>query len=292
MNYKLLLLAGILVVWGCTNTKDKSDGYGNFEAVTVIVSSEAAGRVIELNVEKGQKIEKGYLSAIIDTGQLALKIKQIEAQQAAVSVRRKSVQAQVQVLEEQKKNLEVNKNRIQAMLTDGAATQKQLDDITGQADVFVKQMEATKTQFSSISSEIEVLETQKTATLDLIQRSRIISPVTGTVLETYVEQGEITAPGKPVFKIANLDELILKVYVSGAQLPGFKIGQTINVLIDKSATENQSLSGTITWISPEAEFTPKIIQTKEERVKLVYAVKVKVKNDGRLKIGMPGEIKL
>jgi HlyD family secretion protein len=219
-----------------------------------------------------------------------LKLQQIDAQKEAVEAKRESIRAQVSVFEEQKKNLQINKKRIADMLEDGAATQKQLDDISGQISVIEKQIESTQTQFNSINKELQVLETQQEATLDLMNRCKVISPAGGTILETYIEQGELAAAGKPLFKMANLEELTLKVYVSGAQLPNIKIGQEVDVLVDKNEEENQSFTGKISWISSEAEFTPKIIQTKEERVKLVYAVKVAVKNDGTLKIGMPGEI--
>lgn len=280
------------LLFSCNNKDEKSDAFGNFESVPVIVSSESQGKILQLNVEKGQKIEAGFVAAVIDTVQLQLKLQQIDAQIAAVNSKKQSIQAQILVFEEQKKNLKTNENRISAMLKDGAATQKQLDDITGQTAVIDKQIASTKTQFTSVNKETEVLETQLLSIHDLLERCYVKSPASGTILETYAEQGELTAPGKPLFKMANLDELTLKVYVSGAQLPNVKIGQQVNVLIDKSETENQTLEGKVTWISSEAEFTPKIIQTKEERVKLVYAVKVAVKNDGTLKIGMPGEIKL
>ena len=274
----------------CNNTDEKSDAFGNFEADPVIVSTEVSGKILQLNVEKGQKIEAGFVAAIIDTVQTSLKIKQIDAQKASVIAKRQTIQSQIAVFEEQIKNLQTNEKRLAQMVKDQAATQKQLDDITGQISVIVKQIESTKTQFTSVNKELEVLDTQMEATLDLLGRSTIQSPVNGTIMETYAKQGELATPGKALFKIANLDELTLKVYVSGAQLPNVKIGQQVNVFIDKSETENQILSGTVTWISSEAEFTPKIIQTREERVKMVYAVKVAVKNDGTLKIGMPGEV--
>ncbi|WP_372947852.1 HlyD family secretion protein [Mariniphaga sp.] len=290
MKYKAIFFILALSLFGCSNQNDKSDAYGNFEAETVIVSSEASGKILQLNVEKGQKIDAGSVTALIDTVQVYLKLQQIEAQKTAVEAKRKSVNAQVAVFEEQKKNLQTNEIRVKQMLADGAATQKQLDDITGQISVINRQIESTKTQFTAITTELQVLETQMESTLDLLNRCKVISPANGTILETYIEQGELAAPGKPLFKMANLGELTLKVYVSGAQLPGIKIGQEVKVLVDKNDTENQSFTGKITWISSEAEFTPKIIQTKEERVKLVYAVKVAVKNDGTLKIGMPGEV--
>lgn len=284
----LIILAAVL--FGCNNNNNKSDAYGNFEADPVIVSSEVSGQILKLNIEKGQTINAGFVTAVIDTAQTALKIKQIDAQKKAVITKRQTIQSQIAVYKEQIKTLQINKTRIVKMLKDGASTQKQLDDISGNIEVIEKQIASTKTQFAAINSEIEVLEAQKATTLDLLHRCTVTSPASGTILETYVEQGELAIPGKPLFKIADLDELSLKVYVSGAQLPKVKIGQEVNVAIDKSETENQTLKGTITWISSEAEFTPKIIQTKEERVKLVYAVKVSVKNNGTLKIGMPGEI--
>jgi HlyD family secretion protein len=290
MKYKTIIFFLALSIFGCSNQNDKSDAYGNFEAETVIVSAETSGKILQFNVEKGQKIEAGTMAALIDTIQVYLKLQQIDAQKEAVEAKRESIRAQVAVFEEQKKNLQINKKRIADMLEDGAATQKQLDDISGQISVIEKQIESTQTQFNSINKELQVLETQQEETLDLMNRCKVISPAGGTILETYIEQGELAAAGKPLFKMANLEELTLKVYVSGAQLPNIKIGQEVDVLVDKNEEENQSFTGKISWISSEAEFTPKIIQTKEERVKLVYAVKVAVKNDGTLKIGMPGEI--
>jgi HlyD family secretion protein len=290
MKYKTIIFFLALSIFGCSNQNDKSDAYGNFEAETVIVSAETSGKILQFNVEKGQKIEAGTMAALIDTIQVYLKLQQIDAQKEAVEAKRESIRAQVAVFEEQKKNLQINKKRIADMLEDGAATQKQLDDISGQISVIEKQIESTQTQFNSINKELHVMETQQEATLDLMNRCKVISPAGGTILETYIEQGELAAAGKPLFKMANLEELTLKVYVSGAQLPNIKIGQEVDVLVDKNEEENQSFTGKISWISSEAEFTPKIIQTKEERVKLVYAVKVAVKNDGTLKIGMPGEI--
>ena len=290
MKQILIMVVLSLLLFSCGNTEEKSDAFGNFEADPVIISSESAGRVIELNIDKGQTIEKGTKAALIDTVQISLKLKQIDAQKTAVVARRQSIQSQVSVFEEQIKNLRTNEERIRRMVKDGAATQKQLDDITGQISVLERQIENTRTQYISVNKELEVLDAQQDATKDLLNRCVIVAPLTGTILETYVEQGEMASPGKPLFKIADLENLTLKVYVSGAQLPKVKIGQKVDVLIDKSTTENQTLKGRVNWISSEAEFTPKIIQTKEERVKLVYAVKVLVKNDGTLKIGMPGEI--
>jgi HlyD family secretion protein len=281
----------IIIALACSNDNGGSDAFGNFEAETVIISAESSGKIILLNVEEGKKVDEGSVAAVIDSVQLHLKLEQIEAQKQAVNSGKNSILAQIEILEEQKKNLLKDKRRIEDMLKDRAATQKQMDDITGQIAVTDKQIAHTRTQIISVNKELGVLETQRKATEDLLNRCTVESPVGGTVLETYAEQGELAAPGKPIYKMANLDEMILKVYISGAQLPAIKIGQTVDVIVDKSAKENQTFKGKVAWISSEAEFTPKIIQTKEERVKLVYAVKIRVKNDGTLKIGMPGEIK-
>jgi HlyD family secretion protein len=281
----------IILVTSCSTNDERSDAFGNFEAETVIVSSESSGKIIRINVEKGQKIDRGFVAAVTDTVQLHLKLEQIKAQKEAVNSNKQSIRAQIDILEEQKKNMVVDKKRVEDMVKDGAATQKKLDDINGQIAVIEKQIAHTKTQIISVNKELNVLETQQQATEDMLDRCTIVSPANGTVIETYIEQGELASPGKAVFKIADLDEMILKVYVTGAQLPDIRIGQKVKVIVDKNAKENQSFEGKITWISSEAEFTPKIIQTKEERVKLVYAIKVKVQNDGTLKIGMPGEIR-
>lgn len=291
MKYKTLLVILSTFLFACNSNIEQSDAYGNFEAETVIVSAESSGKILELNVEKGQKIEVGFVAAIIDTIQIQLQLLQIDAQKAAVDSRRSSIRSQIEVLNEQKANLQINEKRTNNMLKDGASTQKQLDDIQGNLSILDKQIASIKTQFISISKELDVLDAQSLLLADRLDRCMVKSPVSGTILETYAERGELTAAGKSLFKIADLSELELKVYVSGAQLPNLKLGQDVEVLIDRSESENQSYTGKVIWISSEAEFTPKIIQTKEERVKLVYGVKVRVKNDGVLKIGMPGEIR-
>jgi len=291
MKKSIISILVTFLFFACGNNEEKSDAFGNFEADPVIVSAESSGKILELNIEKGQQIEQGAMAAVIDTMQVSLKLKQIEAQKAAVTANRQSIRTQIEVFEEQIKNLRINQKRVENMLKDGAATQKQLDDINGQISVLERQIENTQTKYTAVNKELEVLDAQQAASRDMLERCIVTAPSGGTILETYVERGELAAPGKPLFKLANLDVLTLKVYVSGAQLPKVKIGEEVNVLIDETKTENQELKGRITWISPEAEFTPKIIQTKEERVKLVYAVKVAVQNDGTLKIGMPGEIR-
>ncbi|MDP4205827.1 MAG: HlyD family efflux transporter periplasmic adaptor subunit, partial [Bacteroidota bacterium] len=209
----------------------------------------------------------------------------------ATASKRSGFKAQMAVYQEQKKTAKTNFDRFSRMYAEGASTRKQVDDLEGQLMVIDRQMETVKTQFTSLDKEIEVVNTQLAQLNDLQNRSAVKSPISGIVLERYHRAGEMVNPGAALFKLGDLSYLTLRVYVSGAQLSHVNLNQKVKVLIDQDAKSNQTLEGIVTWISPEAEFTPKIIQTKEERVKQVYAVKVKVRNDGRLKIGMPGEIK-
>ena len=287
-NYILIILA--VVLSACSSNEDRSDAYGNFEVDDVIISAEANGKLMMLNIQEGQRLNNGKLVAAIDTTDLVLKRKQLKAQKTASASKLTNINSQIDVQEQQKSNLTVDKNRVEKMLKDGAATQKQLDDINGNLDLIDKQISSIKTQKSAILAELDAIDAQVDQVNASIEKCQIINPITGVVLDKYAEPGEITAFGKPIYKIANTDEMYLRVYVSGAQLPNIKLGQEVQVLIDKDTETDQSLTGQVSWISETAEFTPKIIQTKEERVNLVYAVKIRVSNDGRLKIGMPGEV--
>ncbi|HKJ42630.1 MAG TPA: efflux RND transporter periplasmic adaptor subunit [Sunxiuqinia sp.] len=290
MKLQYVFAMALVVLMSCNGNDDKSDAYGNFETDETIVSSEVPGKLINFSTDLGIHVKKGELLALVDTTQLSLQIKQLDAQEKATATKKVNVRAQVDVLKEQIKTLKINQDRIHKMFTDKAATQQQVDDVDGKMDVMKKQLQSMKTQFVSINSQLDVLDAQVKVAQDKLDKCFVSSPVDGIVLEKYMELGELAAPGKAIVKIGDLSELDLRVYVSGAQLPNIKLGQEVQVLIDKDKKTDQSLSGVIDWISSEAEFTPKIIQTKEERVKLVYAVKVKVNNDGRLKIGMPGEV--
>lgn len=288
---KLQIIALVLLALGaCKSGEKKSDAFGNFEAVETIVSSETAGKLLSMEVKQGDQLEPGGLIAQIDTTEIILKKLQTEAQLVTSETKKQNVTAQINVLKEQKKNAQTTQQRIAKMFADKAATQQQMDDISGQMNVIDKQIDATNTQFQMIGSEMDVIKRQLDLLSEQSVKCRIVSPIKGTVLETYLETGELATPGKPVLKMADLSNLELKVYVSGAQLSIVKLGGDVKVLIDSGNKEMQTLSGKITWISSESEFTPKIIQTKEERVKLMYAVKVLVPNDGSLKIGMPGEV--
>ena len=289
-NLLIILSVSILIISGCSNDKQKSDAYGNFEAVETIVSSESSGKLYELNVEEGQLIEANKIVGYIDTSQLYLKKLQLAQQKNTTRTKFKNVSAQISVLQEQKRVAVREKERVERLINDNAATGKQLDDINGSIDVINKQISSIDIQNSTTNEELKGYDVQIQQVVDQLEKSNITNPVKGTVIMKFAEQGEIVNFGKPLYKIADISIMELRVYVSGAQLPEIKLGQKVKVLIDDGKSGYKSLEGEISWISSKAEFTPKIIQTKEERVNLVYAVKVKVANDGTLKIGMPGEI--
>jgi HlyD family secretion protein len=287
-NRSLVIIAAILL-GSCKNNTDRADAFGNFEATEVMVSAETSGRIQQFTVVEGSEIDKDAGIALIDTTLFHLQKGEIEAAMKSVGTRISSINAQNDILNQQIENLKVNINRFEKMLKDDAATQKQFDDLTGQVAVLQKQIAANNTQKASVAAELSVYESKKATINEQIKRSSVKSPLKGTIIEKYSEAGEITAAGKPLVKIADLSVIKLKVYVSGAQLGSIKTGQQCTVRIDKGEKEFSSFSGTISYISGKAEFTPKIIQTKEERVTLVYAVNIDVKNDGTLKSGMPGE---
>ena len=280
-----------LVGLSACGKRDKlSDAYGNFEAVQVTISAESAGRIQYIKVEEGLEPDSGVVVALIDTTDLYLKKLQLQTQKSAVAVKKSSVVSQIDVQQQQKANLLVEKNRVTRLIADKAATQKQLDDINGAIDLIDKQVLSIQTQNAGIAEEMDVIDRQIAQVNESLYKCYIRNPVKGTVLCKYAEAGEIAAPGRALYKIADLSMMELKVYISGTQLPGVKLGQQVEVLIDADKKSNRKLSGIVSWISPKAEFTPKIIQTKEERVNLVYGVKIRVVNDGSLKIAMPAEV--
>lgn len=291
-----LLLLPLLGMSSCQPETNNADAYGNFEVRELLVFAEANGKILTLNAEEGQTLEAGQLVALIDTLPLHLQKLQLLASIQTVSVKTQDARPQIQVLEEQRANLLREKKRVEALLADKAATPKQLDDINGQIEVVDKQIAATRSQTQTLNrgilGEIGPIREKIKAIDDQISRCYVYNPIAGTVLLKLAEPSEMTAAGKPLYKIADLREMELRAYISGAQLPEIKIGQEVEVRIDQGEENFRSLSGKVSWIASEAEFTPKTIQTKEERVNLVYAIKIKVPNDGSLKIGMPGEVML
>lgn len=284
----------VAVMYSCNNQNNQFDAAGSFESVETIVSTEASGTIMQFNVQEGQTLQPGQMIGYVDSTQLYLKKKQLEAQIKAVLSGRPDVEKQVAALQEQVKNAEKEKQRFTNLLAGGAGTQKQVDDISSQIEVLKKQIEAQQSALNissgSISEQTSPLQVQIDQVNDQIKRCRIVNPIHGTVLTKYAQDHEVTMPGKALYKIAETDTLILRAYITGSQLSQIKLGQKVKVMVDKGAKQFGEHSGTIFWISDRSEFTPKTIPTKEERADLVYAIKVRVVNDGFLKIGMYAEV--
>ncbi len=291
-RFILGLFFGLVLLSSCITDKNKPDAYGSFEATEVTVSSLANGRILLFNLEEGQVLDSGQMVGFVDSTDLYLKKLQTIEQKNATGSRQNDLEAQIAVQEQNRENILVEKRRVEKLLQDGAATQKQMDDINASLNMIEKQISSIKIQNKGIEDQIASIGQQIAQITESIRNSRIINPIKGTVLTKYVEKDEVTSYGKPLYKIADLREMLLRVYITGAQLPHVKIGEKVEVRYDNDETSFSRTSGIISWISQTAEFTPKTIQTKEERVNLVYAVKVRVPNDGSLKIGMPGEIVL
>lgn len=286
---KLLIAIAVLGSLVSCGKDEKADGYGNFEATEITVSAEANGKIEFLDLEEGVILEKNQLVGLIDTTQLYLNKQQAIASLKTIGSRSGNVLSQIAVLNEEMKTAQTEKERIQNMFSENAATQRQVDQALGKVNVINQQIKSVGTQNAPIVNEVKSIEVQIEKIEDQIQKSKIISPLKGTVLSKYAEPGEISAFGKPLFKIADISEMTLRVYIGEPQLPQVHIGQKVTVKIDVE-DGMKDYEGMVSWISSSAEFTPKVIQTKEERVNLVYAVKIIVQNDSGLKIGMPAEM--
>lgn len=279
----------IVALMSCNGNGDKADGYGNFEATETTISAEANGKILSFDIEEGKTLKEHAIVGVIDTVQLSLKRDQLLAAKTTIFSKSQNVLSQREVLKEKLNVAQTDQVRVNNLIRENAATQKQLDDINGQIDILKQQIKSVETQNAPIVNEVKSIEIQILQIEDQIKKSIIKNPVKGTVLTKYSEPNEITSFGKPLYKVADLDEMTLRVYISENQLTSVKLGQKVTAKVD-SGEEMKSYEGKISWISHAAEFTPKIIQTKEERVNLVYAVKILVKNDGSLKIGMPAEM--
>ena len=279
-----------IIYLSCSKRNNLADAYGNFEAREVTISSQVQGEMVFLDIQEGQYYDKGKLVGIIDTVSFYLKREKLLAQKSVIKARSNNILSQIKVQEEEKKILITEKKRLESLVKDHAATQKQLDDINGRLNVLELNIESVKQQNKIILAEMEVLKSEMGQIDNQISKCKLINPVNGTVIERFIEQNEIVTPAHPIYKITNLKEMELKVYVDGSQLAEIKIGDTVTVAIDAGKRATQDIRGVVSWISSEVEFTPKTIQTKEERVNMVYAVKIMVVNDGRIKIGMPGEV--
>ena len=313
----------LTLLLSCHSKDEDYDASGTFESDEIMVVAEANGTILELNLQEGELLNAGQNVGLIDGKNIELQKEQVLASINAIDEKTNSAvpqiqvlqtqynaqKAQISILQEQLKNAIRERNRTSNLVKSDAATKKQLDDWNGQIAVIQKQIDAAQTQLSTLNQQIastkENINIQNRAVLsekapnqkkvlqidDQLKHNIISSPVSGTVLTQYMYKGEYATIGKPIFKIADLEDMILRVYVTGDQLSEIKLNQDVNVLVDNGKEETKTLKGKIIWISSEAEFTPKTIQTKDERANLVYAVKVKVKNDGTLKIGMYGDVK-
>jgi HlyD family secretion protein len=296
MKINKLILLVLLALASCKTEKNKYDASGTFEAVETIISAEATGNIKELNVEEGQTLDSGQTVGYIDSVQLFLKKKQLQAQIKAILSKKPDINTQTAALYEQLRHAESEQKRTVNLVKADAATPKQLDDINSQIAIIKKQIAAQQSALNinanTLEDETLPLNVQIEQINDQLKKCKIINEVKGTVLIKYAEANESTVSGKPIYKIGELHSIILRAYLTAAQLAHLKIGEQVKVLVDDTKDPYKTYPGTIEWISDKAEFTPKTIQTKDERANLVYAVKIKVKNDGYLKIGMYGDLKL
>jgi len=302
-------LSAVFLIQGCKNNENAFDATGVFEAEEVLVSSEIPGRIVQMKIQEGDILKADSIVAYIDAGNLHLQKQQVVASMEALGEKTNDATPQIALLREQLRvqesqlqTLEKEKQRFTRLVSADAATPKQLDDIVAQIDVLNGQMLVTRRQMNvqesnvssqnrSVLSERKPLAKRAEIIEDQISRSRVVNPITGTVLMRYSMQGEVIGAGKAIYKIADLSSLTLRAYVSGDQLSQVKLGQPVQVFVDSGAKAYKKYEGKVTWIADKAEFTPKTIQTKNERANQVYAMKIVVKNDGYLKIGQYGEVK-
>ncbi len=295
MKNILYTAALTLFITGCNSTPD-FDATGIFEATTVTVSAETAGKLLSVNVNEGDTIMTGSNIAVIDTSILVLQQKQLMTQRSATESSSPDVAAQAAALRARIANQQRECDRFSRLLADGATTQKQYDDAMSQLTVLKSELTALLSTLgknrNSISDNAVAIQYQTEQIEDQITKSIINSPLTGTILEKYVEPGEFATPGRAICKIADLNKIYLRAYFTVGQLANIKLGQQVTVIADFGGDEQYEYPGTITWISQESEFTPKSIQTRDSRSNLVYATKIAVNNDGRLKLGQYGEVRL
>lgn len=291
----LSLCTTIAVLTACSSGEKDYDASGVFETTEVIVSAKATGEILSLNVEEGQNVKCNEMLGLIDTLQLSLHDQQLAANQSAADSKRLDANRQVASIRQQISNLQKEKKRFSDLLAANAATQKQVDDIGYQIEVLQRQLAATKEQIGSnnqsAGNQSMGIKAQRAQTEDQIRKAHITSPITGTVLTKYAEQGEYATPGRALFKVGDISRMRLRAYITAPQLTTLKVGQKVKVFADMGETESKAYEGTVEWISDKAEFTPKTIQTRDERANLVYAIKVAVKNDGMIKRGMYGDVK-
>ncbi len=287
---KIIIVVSIAsVMFSCSDRDNQPDAYGQFEATEILLSSEIQGKLIKWDVEEGKNYPSQQLLGIVDTNSLFLKKQQLVAQQKLISAKYLNISTQLDILYQQKTNLESEKNRFEKLVSQNAATQKQLDDIVNNIKIIEKQIENAKTQNNLVTNELESVKFQIKQLDDQLSKCYIQMPIDGTILVKYVEPFELVLPNKPLLKIADLNKMYLRCYIDEEQLSQFKLGQNVKVYVD-SKNGLKDYNGIVSWVSSQAEFSPKIIQNRNERKNLVYAVKILVENDGSLKIGMLGDV--
>lgn len=294
---KIYVLAGVaLMMAACGGNKKAYDATGTFEATETTVYAEQSGALLSFSVNEGDMIEAGKEVGLIDTTQTWLKIQQLDATKEVYQSQKPDMERQIAATRQQLSKAQQDEQRYRELVADGAAPSKMLDDASSQVKVLQKQLDA---QISSLSTSTRSLDKQTVAAnvqieqlRDMLRKCHIVTPTKGTVLEKYVERGEFVAIGKPLFKIADTEQMFMRAYVTSAQLQNIRIGQHVKVFADYGDGQKKAYDGTVSWISSRSEFTPKTILTDDERADLVYAVKVAIKSDGYVKIGMYGELKL
>ena len=291
----LTTLSTSLLLLSCNNDKDNCDATGSFEATEIVVSSQANGRILTFSLNEGDRLQQGQMVGVIDSTQLHLQKMSILSNARGIRAQQPDIRKQTASIQEQIRTQEREKARVKRLLESNAANQKQLDDIESQIDVLQKQLLALTSTLEknseNISAQSSTLEIQVAQLDDQLEKTRIVSPIAGTVINRYAEAGELATIGTPLFKIADTDTMDLRAYVTNDQLARIKLNDEVTVRVDDGEGNMKSYSGKITWISSKSEFTPKTIQTKNERANLVYALKIAVPNDGFLKMGMYGEVK-
>lgn len=295
MKKTVTIAAGLVMLASCGQNEKAYDATGTFEATEVTVSAEQSGKLLRFAVQEGENIEAGHEVGLIDTTQTWLKLQQADATKGVYQSQKPDMEAQIAATRQQLAKARQEQQRYKELVDDGAAPSKMLDDATSQVKVLEKQLaaqvSALSTQVSTLDSQLSTIDVQKSQLKDQLQKCHIVAPLSGTVLEKYVEQGEFATPGKPLFKMGDIRQMYLRAYVTSAQLQQVRVGQKVGVQADYGNGQKKAYEGTVSWISSRSEFTPKTILTDDERADLVYAVKIAIENDGFVKIGMYGEVK-
>lgn len=283
-----------MVLASCGDKEQKNDATGVFEATETTIAAEQSGTLMAFGVCEGDEIAAGKEVGLIDTTQIWLRIKQMGATKQVYQSQKPDMEVQIAVTRQQLDKAKQEQQRYKELVSDGAAPSKMLDDATSQVELLEKQLKAQvstlNTQLSTLNSQLSTTDVQVSQLMDQLRKCHVIAPVKGTVLEKYVEKGEFVAIGKPLFKMADTKSMFIRAYVTSAQLKNIRVGQKANVFADYGNGQKKEYEGVVSWISSRSEFTPKTILTDDERADQVYALKVAVKNDGYIKIGMYGEV--